>query len=163
MHCDADATTQGEAFHNRNIDETFNNETVVASGRCRINGETPNWMLMTGFGPGSVEMTSMGLDPKDNLTMCVHVRHKGDSVEKTIPFWEFVCDDFENTSQWPHKHGTPEESHQDQTCHKVARCKWWSLAFRSRTVQEMEENPMTVRQHEVIWKTDTKSKSMNSK
>ena len=131
VHFDTDKTTQGEAFHDRNIDETFNNKTVVASGQHCINGEAPEWMLMTGFGPGSVEITTMGLNPKDNLTMCMHVRHKGDSVEKTIPFWEFTRDNFENTSRWLHNHRTPEELHQDQTCHKVARYKWQSLAFKN--------------------------------
>ena len=30
VHFDAEATTLGEAFHDRNIDRTFNNETVAA-------------------------------------------------------------------------------------------------------------------------------------
>ena len=50
VHLDAEAMTRGEAIHNRNIDETFNDEMVVAPGWRRAHGESPEWMLMTGFG-----------------------------------------------------------------------------------------------------------------
>ena len=76
-------------------------------------------MLMTGFGMGSVEVERMALNPTNNLTTDVDIRHKGDSVSKTIPFEEFTHDNFENMSQWLHGHGTPEELHQDHLCYEV--------------------------------------------
>ena len=105
-----------------------------------MDGTQPEWMIMTGYAPGSVDIDGAVLNPTNNLITGVHIKHKGDSVVKEIPIAEFMRDNFANVSRWLHRHGTPEELHQDQLCYKVARCKWRSWEFKERATQDIHGN-----------------------
>ena len=141
MHFDAETTTQGEARHNRNIDEAFNNESVAVPGRRRVDGTQPEWMIMTGHARGGMDIVSVALNTANNLIKGVDIRHQGDSVVKEIPIEEFMPHNFVNMSRWLHSHGTPKESHQELLCYKIARHKWRSSEFKKRAIHDIHSRP----------------------
>ena len=141
VHFDAETTTQGEARHNRNIDEAFNNESVAVPGRRRVDGTQPEWMIMTGCARGSVDIVSIALNTTDTTIKGVDIRHQGDSVVKEIPIEEFVPHNFANMSRWLHSHGIPKELYQELLCCEVARYKWRSSEFKKRAIHDTHHKP----------------------
>ena len=120
----------GETMCGRNNDETFNDATVINAGRKHCNGEHPQWMIMTGHAKGCVEMSGVGLNPDDNLVCEVDMKHKGDSIVKSVEFREFIRHNFENTGEWLWRQGVLVEPQECLACHKVASHKWRSVAHK---------------------------------